>query len=149
MNILKEITDTNAKCRCENAIYFLNGKVVLFDGDLYKGYKISGIKNIKDEENDINWGILYFMYSDKSKDYLVYAGETGHGGAGFIALKRLNSNIFEWVLHLNNCNNFISVAFDGDNIIAKSDEPYPEGSKFIVPIDNPDKFEVNNKNIRN
>ena len=143
--IIKDQNDT--MCRYEDAIYMQSGNVFLIEGELDIGYKVYENVNIEDliESEPDGWTHIYFDVSFENSQYIAYCGETGYGGAGFVVLFNKSNRLYEWLIHISNCNNLHTIKIIDENIIVNSDEPYPDGTIFTIPIKNPEKFKIQNK----
>ena len=116
--------------------------MTLLNGDLHGGYCVSSVTTLDDllvTEPD-GWTHLYFQILCEMQDGTVFAGETSYGGAGFFAFRSPDG--FEWVLHLHNMNNPVSLTRDGNIVVGRVDCPYPNGSVFRIPVDDPEQFTV-------
>ncbi len=144
MDALREVDGHGARCRYEDAVYYANGRVALLGGNRESGYRVvdrTTVGELLAAEPD-GWTHIYFMHEYAAGGFLAVAGETSWGGAGFIALKQVASAELLWVIHLSDCNNFISVSVKSGFVIAVSDAPYPKGAQYVVPIDAPEKLRV-------
>jgi hypothetical protein len=111
-------------------------------GDLHGGYSVSSVTTLDDllDTEPDGWTHLYFQIVCEMPDGTAFAGETSYGGAGFFAFRTPGG--FEWVIHLHNMNNPVSLTRDGNTIVGRVDSPYPYGSVFRIPVDDPERFTV-------
>jgi len=134
-----KIIENELSCLIENAILYEDGTYARINGNSRKGFIVESRKNINNIEAD-NWSELYPSLEDYNEEYKVIAGETSWGGAGFVALKRIKTDLFKWVLHLSTMNNPIKINIENNTIRLTTDLNYPEGVDFIIPTENPEKF---------
>jgi len=138
------IDGNDKKYRIEDAIYYRDGRVALLRGKPTVGYKVHEWTTFDElEKNEPDWwGDIYEMHKVNDDNYIVYAGETSYGGAGFVSLYDKNKKEYRWVLHLNECNNFKSISVENGVVIAISDYSFPNGTEFKLPVETPELIEV-------
>lgn len=136
-----KITDNELSCFIEDAILNEDDTYSQINGDLINGFIVEQPKDVKDIEEN-GWSQLYPSLEDNNNGYKVIAGETSYGGTGFVAVKRLNTNSFKWILHLSTMNNPTKVTIENEAIRVTTDLNYPDGVDFIIPIENPEDFKI-------
>jgi len=130
--------------RIEDALYFSDGSVALLVGSPDTKYEIEEWTTFEElEKSDPDgWAYIYEMCVFEDGEIKVTSGETSYGGAGFVAVFDKDANRYRWVLHLNHCNNFRSISIRDGVVIAVSDDSYPNGTEFRLPMNRPERMEV-------
>ena len=128
-------------CLGEDAIFYENNFYSRIKGDYENGFSIELPKKIKNIDDD-DWVCLEPSLETQNGKYHIFSGETSWGGTGFIAVKCLKTNSFKWILHLSTMNNPVKVSLKDDIIHLITDLNYPHGVEFIIPIENPEKFQI-------
>ncbi|WP_422091786.1 hypothetical protein [Tenacibaculum ovolyticum] len=136
-----KIENDELSCFIEDAILTENDTFFKINGDFVNGYKVEKAKKIEniDENNETE---LYPSLKDSNNDFYAIAGETSWGGNGFVALKKIKTDSYKWVLQLSSMNNPKKITIKNNVILVRTDLNYPNGIDFIIPIDNPEKFKV-------
>lgn len=126
----------------EDVIYFNNHTCMLVWGNAEEGYTVTEPmeinelnQNVVDDRTDLNPS-----FEARQGDLIAVTGETSWGGAGFIAVKKHDTEVFEWLIHLSTMNNPIELTFERDIIQVKTDLNYPYGVLYSVPFRAPEKF---------
>ncbi len=143
MDIIRNLDIDGAECRHEDAVYYANGKAALLTGSPESGYRVERTTTVMAlalAEPEA-WTHIYFMHQSEQGKFAALAGETSWAGAGFVALRRLSGE-FCWIVHLSNCNNFISLSINSSTVTAISDALAPRQARFEIPIDFPEKINV-------
>ena len=135
------IKDNELSCLIEDAIIHRNDTYSRIIGDSNQGFTVD--KPVKiDNILENGWSELYPILEQKTEKYHAIAGETNWGGTGFVAVKNLTDNSFEWVLHLSSMNNPIDIKIGKDIVRVTTDLNHPDGIDFIIPIQEPEKFVI-------
>lgn len=125
----------------EDAIIHKNDSYSRIIGNSTQGFTIEKPQKVDNIEKN-GWSKLYPYLEQKNEKYSVIAGETSFGGTGFVAVKNLTDNSFEWVLHLSTMNNPTNIKLENDLIQLTTDLNYPDGLDFIIKIKEPEKFKI-------
>ncbi len=136
-----KIIDNELCCFIKDAILNENDTYFQINGDYINGYNIQNAKKIETIDED-NWAELYPSLSYATNEFHAIAGETSWGGNGFVALKRIKTDSFKWILHLSTMNNPKRITIENDIIRVRTDLNYPHGVDCIIPIENPEKFKA-------
>lgn len=138
-----KISENQFECLIEDAIFYDDNSFKPIVGDSINGFVVESSESIeKILEN--GWSELYPALEDKSEDLDALAGETSWGGTGFVALRVKETNAFRWLIHLSTMNNPKNVRIEGENVRLTTDLNYPQGIDFVIPIDRPENFKIEN-----
>ncbi len=88
------IINNELSCLIEDAILNEDDTYSQINGNLMNGFIVEQPKDIKNIEEN-GWSELHPTLEDNNNEYNVIAGETRWGGTGFIAVKRLNTNLYK------------------------------------------------------
>lgn len=72
-------------------------------------------------------------------DLRISGGEcAGYGTFGFVAVSRLSDDYLVWLAFFLNSNPFVSLLFDGENVVATTNL----GARFVFPMREPEQVRV-------
>ena len=138
-----QFSEDQFECLIEDAIFYDDNSFNSIGGDSINGFVVEANENIE-RILENGWSELYPTLEDKNEDLIALAGETNWGGTGFVALRFKKTNTHKWLIHLSTMNNPTNVRIEGENIRLTTDLNYPQGIDFVIPIDRPENFKIEN-----
>jgi hypothetical protein len=130
----------NNKYHAGDGIYFPNDTVIPIltnkQGEYYLGTR-EDINTILEKDDDDEWADFYYNRNAIHNKYQLKFGGGNYESEGIIILE--HSNVLEWIIHLNDCEEITLAKFDGNQIIAVA-EYYPHINTFYIPINKPEDF---------
>lgn len=128
----------------QDIIYFKDDKCALIWGNHEEGYTVTESMSIDELPNpvEVSWESVSVSFKEQEGDLVAMTGETSWGGAGFICLKEVNAESFEWFILLSTMNNPTGLNFKNGLIEVNTDLNFPHGVLYTIPAFSPEKFTV-------
>ncbi len=128
----------------QDIIYFKNDKCALIWGNHAEGYTVTEIMSVDELPNHIgaSWEPISVSFKEQEGDLVAVTGETTWGGAGFICLKEVNAESFEWFILLSTMNNPTGLTFKNGLVEVNTDLNFPHGVLYTISAFSPEKFTV-------
>ncbi len=136
-----KIIDGDLYCGIENAIIYENNTFIELRGNYKNSFELGKVKPIT-QIIESHYYSLDTTIEEINDKYKIIAGETSYGGRGFVAVLYKESKKYKWILSWDSMNNPISITLNEGIINLKTDLNFPNEVCFIIPIEEPEKFKI-------